>query len=185
LKEENCKPISELPSETQGCAEAAGSPESNLQVVVAQCKENPPRSDDAAPAQAIDDGIDRFITAEVTPELEDRTESRHELDEVVHKMLLTGLALSTILIVVGLLLSGIYHRQLPSAATGLHQVLRNLKAGDPSGFLDIGILFLIATPILRVFGSLADFIYRRDWRYAAITSIVLLILAISVLVGRG
>ncbi|MBP1602740.1 MAG: hypothetical protein H6Q06_2891, partial [Acidobacteria bacterium] len=44
---------------------------------------------------------------------------------------------------------------------------------------------LIATPILRVLGSFVIFLYERDWRYAGVTLIVLLVLAASLLLGRG
>jgi uncharacterized membrane protein len=135
------------------------------------------------PAYVIDDEIDRFIKAEI-PEVEEPQE-KHGLNGVVHSLLMGGLALSTTFIILGLLLSGIYHRELPSASSGLQRMFQDIKAGAPSGFLNLGILFLIATPILRVLGSLVAFISGRDWRFAAITSIVLLILAISVLVGRG
>jgi uncharacterized membrane protein len=183
LKEENGKPVSELPAESQ--RDPGGLQEIENTAAVVECKEQPSRSGDAAAAQAIDDGVDRFFTTGVAPELSEAAESRNELNDVVHKMLLAGLAFSTIFIMVGLFLSSISHQKLPSAASSLRQVFQDLKVGAPSGFLNLGILVLIATPILRVFGSLAEFIYRRDWRYVAITSTVLLILAISVFAGRG
>ncbi len=169
MNEQLPKPIAELSVESEKGSEAAGIRELGLE-------EKSTLEGDAAVAQAIAEGV---------PGLDDETESRDELDKVVRNMLLAGLAISTILIIAGLLLSSIFHRPLPSVASGGHQLFRKLKAGAPSGFLDLGILVLIATPILRVFGSLAEFIYRRDWLYAAITSTVLLILAISVLAGRG
>jgi uncharacterized membrane protein len=49
----------------------------------------------------------------------------------------------------------------------------------------LGLLVLIATPILRVIGSTLAFLYERDWRYALITFVVLLVVTLSLLLGRG
>jgi uncharacterized membrane protein len=174
LKEEERRPISELPSESQSGVDPPGGESSAAGG----------EAEEAGTIPAyIDDEIDRFIKTKV-PDLEGTRET-HNLDKIVHGLLLGGYVLSTVFIILGLLLSSLQHRQLPLAASSLRQVFEDLKAGAPSGFLNFGILFLIATPILRVLGSLIAFIYGRDWRFAAITSIVLVILAISVLVGRG
>jgi uncharacterized membrane protein len=174
LKEKEREPVSEVPQEdcdpSGGNDKPAGAANREEAVII--------------PAQVIDDEVDRFIKTQI-PELKAEREERHELDHVVHGLLLGGLLLSTSFIVFGLLLSSLYHRQLPSAASSLKQVLQDTKAGAPSGFLNLGILFLIATPIIRVLGSLVEFVYRHDWRYTIVTSIVLLILAISVMLGRG
>jgi uncharacterized membrane protein len=55
----------------------------------------------------------------------------------------------------------------------------------PSGFLALGLLVLIATPIFRVIASIFVFIYERDWRFVVITFIVFLIVMISVVFGKG
>lgn len=55
----------------------------------------------------------------------------------------------------------------------------------PSGFLAAGLLVLIATPILRVAGSIFAFLHERDFLYAGITAFVLLIVLASLLLGKG
>ena len=55
----------------------------------------------------------------------------------------------------------------------------------PSGFLALGLLVLIATPILRVVGSILAFIYERDWRFAGITFLVLIIVMVSLVLGEA
>jgi uncharacterized membrane protein len=138
-----------------------------------------------SPARIAQDVLKRFIRRNAAPELETTAERWHELNDVVHKMLLTGLTISTVLIVAGLILSGISRQPVPTSTSEFRQVLQELKSGSPAGLLNMGILILIATPIIRVFGSLAEFIYRRDWRYAAITTLVLLVLAVSLAIGKG
>jgi uncharacterized membrane protein len=51
--------------------------------------------------------------------------------------------------------------------------------------LALGLLVLIATPILRVVGSILAFLYERDWRYAGVTTVVLIVVLISLLLGKG
>jgi uncharacterized membrane protein len=100
-------------------------------------------------------------------------------------MLILGLVFSTAVLFVGLALSAMFHIPLPTKVTGFHQLFQGLKRGSPPSVLSLGILLLISTPVLRVFGSLVEFILKRDWLYAGVTSLVLLILAISLIVGKG
>ena len=145
----------------------------------------PERRRRISPARITHDVLKRFVRRDAEPGLETTAERWHELNEVVHKMLMAGLTISTVLIVAGLILSGISRQPVPTSASGFRQALQDLKSGSPAGLLNMGILILIATPIIRVFGSLAEFIYRRDWRYAAITALVLLVLAVSLAIGKG
>ena len=45
------------------------------------------------------------------------------------------------------------------------------------GWIQLGVVALLLTPIMRVVLSLFDFLKQRDWLYAAITSIVLAVIA--------
>ncbi|MFV0606403.1 MAG: DUF1634 domain-containing protein [Niabella sp.] len=51
---------------------------------------------------------------------------------------------------------------------------------DGLAIITLGILLLLATPVIRVLFSLFDFIFEKDWLYVMITLIVLLIIAISI-----
>jgi uncharacterized membrane protein len=109
----------------------------------------------------------------------------HNLNEVVHHVLIFGLALSTVLILIGLGLDLVDRRQIPTAVPGVLEAFRRAAALRPSGFLTLGLLVLVATPILRVIGSTLAFLYERDWRYAAITFLVLVVVSLSLLLGQG
>ena len=50
-------------------------------------------------------------------------------------------------------------------------------------FFTLGLLCLIATPIMRVAGSVLIYAYERDWRYALATFVVLTIVIVSLIVG--
>jgi len=112
-------------------------------------------------------------------------QERRDLNAVVHGVLMIGLAISSALMLVGIGLDLVYQPELPTAVPSISDVLGRVVALRPSGFLALGLLVLIATPIVRVAGSIGAFLYERDWRYAAITSLVLLVLIVSLILGRG
>jgi uncharacterized membrane protein len=120
-----------------------------------------------------------------TPQISEQAREQRDLNAVVHGVLMVGLAISTALMLLGIGIDLFSQRDLPTAVPDLGEVLARVAALRPSGFLALGLLVLIATPILRVLGSIVAFLYERDWRYALITTVVLLVLSVSLLVGKG
>nr|MBN2278700.1 DUF1634 domain-containing protein [candidate division Zixibacteria bacterium] len=53
-----------------------------------------------------------------------------------------------------------------------------------NGIIQLGLLFLIATPIARVFFSVFAFFRKRDYLYTLITLIVLIILLFSLFLAK-
>jgi uncharacterized membrane protein len=76
----------------------------------------------------------------------------------------------------------IFHGQ-PSINRIVPQIVEGAIALRPESIIQLGILILIATPIMRVAFSLAGFAMERDRAYVAITAIVLLILLYSLISG--
>jgi uncharacterized membrane protein len=108
-----------------------------------------------------------------------------DLNDMVHGVLVVGLAVSTVFLLVGLGLSLWLDHGLPAAVVGPGEALRGLATLRPVAFLSLGLMILIATPAIRVLGSVIVFLWERDWRYAAITLLVLSVMITSVLLGRG
>jgi uncharacterized membrane protein len=69
--------------------------------------------------------------------------------------------------------------------TSLRAVLNGVLSARPYAIIELGILALIATPVLRVALSLVFFVRQRDWLYSAITSFVLVVLLSSLITGLG
>jgi uncharacterized membrane protein len=112
-----------------------------------------------------------------------KTQEQRDFDEALHKLLIYGLALSVVLILTGLVLSIIEHQPLPLKVPSLSGIIANLLAFKASGFLNMGLLVLIATPVIRVFTSFIAFLFERDWRFALFTLIVLVDVIIGVVLG--
>jgi len=109
---------------------------------------------------------------------------------VISWILQGGVIASSALIVLGLCL-------LPTRPGGLevHRVLAfprtlaDIWAGllilRPQAIIVLGLLLLIATPVVRVAVSVVAFALERDRGYVVITLVVLAILILSFLLGKG
>ncbi len=69
--------------------------------------------------------------------------------------------------------------------TSLKSVWVGAVAGRPYAIIAVGILLLIATPVMRVALSVGFFLAERDWLYVGITLFVLAVLLLSLLTGIG
>jgi uncharacterized membrane protein len=63
-------------------------------------------------------------------------------------------------------------------------ILRGLVNFRGSGFIQLGLLVLIATPVLRVVVSVYSFARMRDTLYVVVTLIVFGVLAFGLISGR-
>jgi uncharacterized membrane protein len=72
----------------------------------------------------------------------------------------------------------------PSEYRSISGVIRSVLNGRGRGLIQLGLLFLIATPIARVAFSIAGFAMERDWMYVGFTVVVLTVLLYSLL-GSG
>lgn len=70
-----------------------------------------------------------------------------------------------------------------SSFTTLHGILAGIALPDARSWIQVGVIALILTPILRVALSLVDFAKDRDWIYVAITAIVLAVIISNSLEG--
>lgn len=95
-----------------------------------------------------------------------------------------GVVLSAIVIVCGLLLlptrpGGLSAQRLLSFPQTFAQVGQELLLFRPQAIIALGLLLLVATPVVRVAASLITFAFERDRAYATITFGVLAILLFS------
>jgi uncharacterized membrane protein len=67
----------------------------------------------------------------------------------------------------------------------LAQTWQGLAAGPGRALSVAGLLLLILTPVMRVVASTVAFALQRDWRFTALTFLVLLILIASFLLGKA
>jgi uncharacterized membrane protein len=87
--------------------------------------------------------------------------STSRLEHVISIVLRTGVVTSSVCLGVGLALSLI-------GASALAQLV-----------LNVGVIVLLATPVVRVLVSITEYISERDWAFVMLTAIVLAELAAS------
>ena len=112
---------------------------------------------------------------------------RRDLYLWVSRILLTGVVLSLVIITIGiaLVLSNPQGEMLNATAVPAGDILERVTKLDPIAWVSLGVLFLIATPIVRVIGSIVTFAVEGDFRYVSITALVLVVLLFSILVVAG
>jgi uncharacterized membrane protein len=111
------------------------------------------------------------------------------IERLLARLLQGGVLLSTLLVLAGGIVFLLHHgRAVPSYShfagepaelSSVAGIIRFAFRGDGRGLIQLGLLVLVATPVLRVAGSLLAFVALRDRTYVVLTSVVLLLLASS------
>jgi uncharacterized membrane protein len=123
---------------------------------------------------------------------------RDRVDLVISTLLRVGVAASTLLVLVGVVLMFLQHPGWSSdeatlralldssaAAPTLAEIGRGIVALEGESIILLGLSVLIATPIMRVAVSIVAFVIERDWIFVAITSLVLSLLLTAVALSRA
>ena len=77
-----------------------------------------------------------------------------------------------------------FHKGAVSYTT-FEGIVRGAFSLSATEWMQLGVVVLMLTPIMRVVLSLVDFSIQRDWLYMAITAIVLVVIIANSLVGVG
>lgn len=116
------------------------------------------------------------------------------MEEILGNLLRAGVLLSAAVVFAGACVYLVRHahepanyrifRGEPSDFRTIPGIIRSALGGHGRGLIQLGLLFLIATPIARVALSIVGFTMERDRMYVVFTVIVLVILLCSLL-GSG
>jgi uncharacterized membrane protein len=112
---------------------------------------------------------------------------KHQMDSIermVNRILVVGVGVAVALMAAGLVLGVVDGRDLPSHVVPLAGLPSLLGSLDPAAYLSLGLIVLIATPFVRVIGSIVAFAREHDRRYVLITAVVLAVMCLSVVLGR-
>lgn len=77
-----------------------------------------------------------------------------------------------------------YHGGHPDFPDSFGAILTGLLAAKPYAIIALGLVILIAIPILRVAVSVIAFVRERDWTYVLITAFVLAMLILGLILGE-
>lgn len=112
------------------------------------------------------------------------------INDLISWVLQVGVIVSSAVIIIGLLLfliqpGALNTQPLQDFPHTLDQFSTALLNFQPLAIIMLGLGILIATPILRVAFSILAFYLERDYRYVIITCIVLALLIVGMLLGKG
>jgi uncharacterized membrane protein len=107
------------------------------------------------------------------------------VERMVNVVLTAGIVVTIVLLAAGLVLSVAEGQGLPTQMVPLADLPSLLLAFDPAAYLSLGLIVLIATPFVRVAGSIVAFARAGDRRYVLITAVVLAVMCASVLIGKA
>ncbi len=121
------------------------------------------------------------------------------VDLAISRLLRAGVLLSISIIATGLVVTFAHHPDYVSSRPALgsltagedqfphtvRNVIRGVLDGRGQAITSLGLLLLIATPVARVALSIAIFVVERDRLYVMITTLVLLLLILSFVLGSA
>lgn len=122
-----------------------------------------------------------------------------DMNDLVSYVLRIGIVASILLIAVGLVFlfatggsNGFTLNQIASSNTIVNSsrfstpaIINGLPRYQGLDFILLGIIVLVATPVMRVFLSILAFLREKNWIYAAITLIVFADLMVAIFVVPG
>jgi uncharacterized membrane protein len=119
--------------------------------------------------------------------------SDEQVEQTIGNLLRIGLLVATALVIVG---AAIYLRNHggetpeyrifrgePPELRGLSGIVGLARDWRGRGFIQLGLLALLATPVARVAFSIVAFVLQRDAMYVGITLVVLIVLLYSIVGG--
>ena len=121
---------------------------------------------------------------------------RWDMDYVIGLALRIGVIVSIALVLIGVALLVVEGKGLGYSDYSIMSIrsnvnttvippimaLRGLSQADGLSFIILGLMVLIATPVLRVALGIASFTMERDWLYVVITIVVFINLMLAIFV---
>lgn len=112
-----------------------------------------------------------------------RFAAEETLDQIAGYALLGGAALSFVLMLAGVIGLILHPAAQSLRGAPIASALRSAVSLHAAGILNLGVLVLLATPLLRVVIAVVGFAALKWWRFAIVSAVVLALLLVSFLVA--
>ncbi|MDG6934330.1 MAG: DUF1634 domain-containing protein [Nitrososphaerota archaeon] len=104
------------------------------------------------------------------------------LERAISLTLRTGVVASAILVLIGL---SLYYAEgtpvmPPTSSLSAFAVFSGLLALKPESVILLGVIVLIATPVVRVLELFIDYLWSRDRIYAVLSALVLTVMLVGI-----
>ena len=102
-----------------------------------------------------------------------------DTNRLIYHVLRGGVVVSVSILLFGFILVAVTGRPIPEHTIPPRSLGLELFTFSPAGYLSLGVLVLILTPVVRVFLNLLSFLTERDRKYVLMTAIVFTNLVVS------
>ncbi len=123
----------------------------------------------------------------------------HHVELIISTLLRIGVTVSLLTVIAGTVISFMHHpdylkgkSELAGLTTpgqalphSVGEIFQGIAEGRGQALVLLGLLLLLATPVMRVAISIFAFLFQKDWTFSIITTVVLLLLLLSFMLGRA
>lgn len=106
--------------------------------------------------------------------------ANERLNRTMHLVLAVGLVLSFGTMIVGLVMYAL--NPVEGTTLSLDRILDGIVHGNPIAVIDLGIVLLIATPMVRIIAAGISFGLEKDYRFLGISVFVLAMIMLAVFI---
>jgi len=135
----------------------------------------------------------------IPPERPDPAGRITRMEVAISTLLRAGIIISLSIVLLGVIIMYAHHPEylhsgeplahLKSAEyrypTTLGGIFRSAFAGQGRAIVLLGVFVLFMTPVMRVAVSILTFVWEKDWSFVLVTSVVLVFLLLSLVLGRA
>ena len=102
------------------------------------------------------------------------------MNRTMYLVLVSGMVLSFSIMILGLVM----YAMNPTEGTTLplDQIFDGIVQGNPIAVIDLGIVILIATPLIRIIAAGITFGLEKDYRFVGIAAFVLAMIILAVFI---
>jgi uncharacterized membrane protein len=102
------------------------------------------------------------------------------MNRTMYLVLVTGMVLSFSIMIIGLVMYAISPTE--GTTMSLDKIFDGIVHGNPIAVIDLGIVLLIATPLVRVIAAGITFGLEKDYRFLGISIFVLAMIVLAVFI---
>lgn len=106
-------------------------------------------------------------------------------DYIISRVLLTGVFISVSLMSLGLIILAFNPGLAQGNILPFREIFRLILEFNPMAFINLGLVFLLLTPLVGVIVIGVGFALKKEWLFTGISIMVLLVLFVSIAVGSS
>ena len=108
-----------------------------------------------------------------------------KLNHKISSVLAVGMTASIIVLFIGLAMLIFLGGDYEEVTMSLPEIAHGILQGNPIAVIDLGIILLIATPLVRVISLAVTFAMKKETKFVAACIIVLVLVAVTVILKSG